>query len=68
MAIWNKKKIIISIAIAVWVTDLAFLIYGGYPLPTAEVILTSTGGYQYHRLRTGEFFNVDHLGHIRLIR
>ena len=44
MAIWNKEKIIISIAMGVWATDVAFLINGEYPehpLPTIEVFLTS---------------------------
>jgi hypothetical protein len=30
MAIWNREKIVVLIAIGVWVTDVAFLIYGEY--------------------------------------
>ena len=41
VAIWNSEKIIILIAIGVWVTDVAFLINGEYPLPIIEVFLTS---------------------------
>ncbi len=41
VAIWNREKIIILIAIGVWVTDVAFLINGEYPLPIIEVFLTS---------------------------
>jgi hypothetical protein len=41
VAIWNREKIIILIAIGVWVTDVAFLITGEYPLPIIEVVLTS---------------------------
>jgi len=41
LAIWNREKIIILIAMAVWVTDVAFLINGEYPLPIAEIVLTT---------------------------
>jgi hypothetical protein len=42
MAIWNREKFIILLAIVVWVTDVAFLIIGEYPLPIIEVFRTST--------------------------
>jgi hypothetical protein len=32
MAIWNREKIIILIAMGAWVTDIAFLINGEYTL------------------------------------
>ena len=41
MAIWNREKIVVLIAMAVWVADAAFLINGEYPLPIIEVFLTS---------------------------
>ncbi len=41
MAIWNKKKKIILIAIGVWVTDLAFLINGEYLLLIKQVFHTN---------------------------
>ena len=44
MAIWNREKIVILIAMGVWATDVAFLINGEYPeclLPITEVFLTS---------------------------
>ena len=41
VAIWNRDKIIILIAMAIWVTDVAFLINGEYRLPIIEVFLTS---------------------------
>ena len=40
VAIWNRDKIIILIAMAIWVTDVAFLINGEYPLPIIEEFLT----------------------------
>jgi hypothetical protein len=41
VAIWSREKIVILIAMGVWVTEVAFLINGGYPLPIIEVFLTS---------------------------
>ena len=41
VAIWNREKMIILIAMGVWVTELAFLINGEYPLPIIEVFITS---------------------------
>jgi hypothetical protein len=44
MAIWNREKIVILIAMGVWATDVVFLIngeYPEYPLPIIEVFLTS---------------------------
>jgi hypothetical protein len=41
VAIWNRERIVILIAMGVWVTDVAFLINGEYPLPIIEVFLTS---------------------------
>jgi multisubunit Na+/H+ antiporter MnhG subunit len=41
MAIWNREKIIVLIAIGVWVTDVAFLLNGEYLLPIIEVFLTN---------------------------
>jgi hypothetical protein len=41
VAIWNREKIVILIAMGVWVTDVAFLIIGEYPLPIIELFLTS---------------------------
>ena len=41
IAVWNREKIIVSVAIAVWVADVAFLINGEYPLPIIEIFLTS---------------------------
>jgi hypothetical protein len=38
MAIWNREKVIVLLAIGVWVTDVAFLINGEYPLPIIESI------------------------------
>jgi hypothetical protein len=32
IAIWNKQRIIVLIAVGVWLTDVAFLIYGEYLL------------------------------------
>ena len=54
VAIWNRKKIVVLIAIAVWVADVAFLINGEYRLPIIEVFPTSPW---YYRCRTGEFFH-----------
>ena len=44
VAIWNRERIVILIAIGVWLTDVAFLLVGEYPLPppVIEVFLTST--------------------------
>ena len=41
MAIWKREINVILIALVVWVADVAFLIYGEYPLPVTEVFLTS---------------------------
>jgi hypothetical protein len=41
MAIWNREKIVILIAIGVWVTDVAFLIIGECSLLSMGVFLTS---------------------------
>jgi hypothetical protein len=44
MAIWNREKIIVLIAMAVWVVDVAVLVNGEYPLgplPIIAVFLTS---------------------------
>ena len=43
VAIWKWDKIVILIAIGIWVADVAFLINGQYPLlpPIIEVFLTS---------------------------
>ena len=41
VAIWNREKMIILIAMGVWVTELAFLINGECPLPIIEVFITS---------------------------
>jgi hypothetical protein len=32
IAIWNRSKIIIAITMSIWLTDLALLLYGKYPL------------------------------------
>jgi hypothetical protein len=37
-AVWNREKTIILIAMGVWVTDVAFLIIGEYPLPIVRSI------------------------------
>ena len=42
VAIWNGQKIIILIAMGLWVADVTFLLVGEYPLPVIEVFLTST--------------------------
>jgi hypothetical protein len=34
VAIWNRERIVILIAIGVWLTDVAFLLVGEYPLPS----------------------------------
>ena len=36
IAIWNMNKIIIAIAIAIWLTDIALLIRGKYSLRIME--------------------------------
>jgi len=41
VAIWNREKIAILIAMLVWVADLALIIYGEYLLTIIEVFLTS---------------------------
>jgi multisubunit Na+/H+ antiporter MnhG subunit len=41
MAIWNREKIIILIAIGVWLTDVGFLVNGEYLLLIKEVFLTN---------------------------
>ena len=41
VAIWNREKIIILIAMGVWMTELVFLINGEYPLPIIEAFRTS---------------------------
>jgi hypothetical protein len=37
IAIWNMKKIIIAIAMSIWVTDVALLIHGKYFLRDMEL-------------------------------
>ncbi len=39
MAIWNKERVVVLIAIGVWVADVVFLIIGEYFLPIIEVFL-----------------------------
>jgi len=39
-AIWNREKIIVLIAIVVWIIDVTFLLIGEYLLPIIEVFLT----------------------------
>jgi hypothetical protein len=41
VAIWNREKIAILIAMLVWVADLALIIYGEYLLTIIEIFLTS---------------------------
>jgi hypothetical protein len=43
MAIWNREKIVILLAIGVWLTDVGFLVNGEYLLlvPIKEVFLTN---------------------------
>jgi hypothetical protein len=36
MAVWNREKVVISIAMGVWMADVAFLINGEYPLPSTD--------------------------------
>jgi hypothetical protein len=33
IAVWNRKKVITTVAIGVWVIEIAFLIQGKSPLP-----------------------------------
>jgi hypothetical protein len=42
VAIWNREKIIILLAMGVWVADVVFLLNGEYLLPIIEVFLTGS--------------------------
>jgi len=39
IAIWNMKRIIIVIAMVIWVADVTFLIHGKYSLRSMELSL-----------------------------